>query len=141
MATVYTLDASVFINAFNPAEKGHETSREMLDRFRRDGTAIVEPTLLLPEAAAAVRRGTDNVELAQQFATELHRAAGLFWVELDEKLAQQAVGIAAEHSLRGSDAVYTSVALRFGAALVTLDRQQLERVPSVVEALIPADVP
>ena len=70
-----------------------------------------------------------------------HRPASLFWVELDEKLAQQAVEIAAEHSLRGSDAVYTSVALRFGAALVTLDRQQLERVPSVIEALLPANVP
>ena len=90
----------------------------MLERFRRDGTPMVEPTLLLPETAAAIRRGTDNAELAQRFATELHRAAGLLWVELDEKLAQQAVGIAAEHSLRGSDAVYASVALRFGAALV-----------------------
>ena len=140
MPSVYTLDASIFINAFNPAEQGHGTSRELLDRFRRDGTPMVEPTLLLPETAAAIRRGTDNAELARRFAIELHRAAGLFWVELDEKLAQQAVGIAAEHSLRGSDAVYASVALRFGAALVTLDRQQLERVPSVIEALLPANV-
>ncbi|MFV2045620.1 MAG: type II toxin-antitoxin system VapC family toxin [Anaerolineales bacterium] len=140
MATVYTLDASIFINAFNPTEQGHAASRELLDRFRQDGTPMVEPTLLLPETAAAIRRGTDNAELARRFATELHRAAGLFWVELDEKLAQQAVGIAAEHSLRGSDAVYASVALRFGAALVTLDRQQLERIPSAIEALVPADV-
>jgi len=58
-------------------------------------------------------------------------------VELDEKLAAQASGIAADHALRASDAVYASVALRFGAALVTLDKQQLERVPSVVEALSP----
>lgn len=98
---------------------------------------MVEPTLLLPESAAAVRRGTEDPDLARRFAAELGRAAGLFWVELDEKLAQQAAGIAADHALRGSDAVYAAVALRFGAILVTLDRQQLERVPSVAETRSP----
>lgn len=137
MGNVFTLDASVFLNAFNPIEQGHPASRALFDRFRRDGTPMVEPTLLLPETAAAVRRGTDAPDLARRFAAELGRAAGLFWVELDEKLAQQAAGIAADHALRGSDAVYAAVALRFGAVLVTLDRQQLERVPSVAETWSP----
>jgi predicted nucleic acid-binding protein len=137
LADVFTLDASVFINAFNPIEQGHQASKALLDRFRRDGTPMIEPTLLLPETAAAIWRGTEDPKLARQFAAELRRAAGLFWVELDEKLAQQAAGIAADHALRGSDAVYASIALRFGAALITLDRQQLERVPSVVQALPP----
>ena len=137
LANVFTLDASVFINAFNPREPGHETSRAVLDRLRRDGTPMVEPTLLLPETAAAIRRGTEDPKLARRFAEQLGRAAGLYWVELDEKLGLQAAGIAADHALRGSDAVYASVALRFGAALVTLDKQQLERVPSVVETLPP----
>lgn len=139
MASVYTLDASVFVNAFNPAERGHGTSRALIDRFRTQSTPMIEPTLLLPETAAAIRRGTGDAELARGFASELHRAAGLHWIELDEQLAQQAVEIAADHSLRGSDAIYAAVALRFGAALVTLDRQQLERVPAVVEAMLPAN--
>jgi len=98
---------------------------------------MIEPTLLLPETAAVIRRGTQDAKLARRFAAELSRAAGLYWVELDEKLGLQAAGLAADHALRGSDAIYASVALRFGAALVTLDKQQLERVPSVVETLPP----
>ena len=137
VASVYTLDASVFVNAYNPMERGHETSRALLDRFRKHSTPMIEPTLLLPETAAAIRRGTGKGELARRFSSELHRAAGLYWVELDEKLAQHAVEIAADHSLRCSDSVYAAVALRFGAAFVTLDRRQLERIPSVIETLLP----
>jgi len=140
MASVFTIDASVFINAFNPAEAGHATSKAVLDRIRRDGTPMIEPTLLLPETAAAIRRGTEDPKLARRFAERLSRAAGLYWVELDEVLASQASGIAADHALRGSDAVYASVALRFGAVLVTLDRQQLERVPAVAETRSPGQL-
>jgi predicted nucleic acid-binding protein len=55
-------------------------------------------------------------------------------------LAQQAVDVAAQHRLRGSDAVYAAVALRFGCTLVTLDREQRERVGQVLTARYPVEV-
>jgi predicted nucleic acid-binding protein len=57
MATTYTVDASVFLNGFNPYESGHEQSRRFLDLLREQGVPIIVPTLLLPEVAAAVSRG------------------------------------------------------------------------------------
>lgn len=54
-------------------------------------------------------------------------------------LAQQATDLAAQHRLRGSDAVYAAVALRFGSTLVTLDKQQSERVAGAVATLWPAE--
>jgi predicted nucleic acid-binding protein len=60
-------------------------------------------------------------------------------VSLDETLAQQAADVAAQHRLRGSDAVYAAVALRFGSTLVTLDREQRERVADVVTSRLPAE--
>jgi predicted nucleic acid-binding protein len=59
-------------------------------------------------------------------------------VPLDETLAQQALDVAASHSLRGSDAVYAAMALRFGSTLVTLDREQQQRMQAVVPAHQPA---
>lgn len=47
--------------------------------------------------------------------------------------------IAVEGALRGSDAVYAATARRFGATLVTLDRQQRTRLPEDVRALYPAE--
>ncbi|HQE92086.1 MAG TPA: hypothetical protein PLH19_13030 [Anaerolineae bacterium] len=39
--------------------------------------------------------------------------------------------------LRGANAVYTVVARRFGATLITRDRQQLERFHDILPVLTP----
>ena len=46
---------------------------------------------------------------------------------------------ASVHRLRGTDSVYDAVARRYGAILITLDRQQLERGSSSLSVLTPAD--
>ena len=139
MASTYTVDASVFLNAFNPYEAGHEDSHRLLARLQQQAVPIIVPTLLLPEVAAAISRGREDEELARGFAAALERLPHLVWVPLDTTLAHQAAGVAAQFRLRGSDAVYAAVALRFGATLVTLDREQRERVAEVLAARTPAE--
>ena len=97
------------------------------------------PTLVLPEVAAAVARGQDDADLARRFAAALGKLPHLVVVPLDETLAVQAADLAAQHRLRGSDAVYAAVALRFGSELVTLDKQQRERVAEAVTTKWPAE--
>jgi predicted nucleic acid-binding protein len=140
VAPLYTLDASVFVNAFNPYEAGHAESRRLLAQLQEQATPIVVPTLLLPEVAAAVSRGREDADLAREFALALHRLPHVVWVPLDETLAHQSIDMAARHRLRGSDAVYAAVALRFGSTLVTLDREQRERVAAALPARFPAQV-
>jgi len=140
VASVYTIDASVFLNAFNPYEAGHEESHRWLAQLQEQATPIIAPTLLLPEVAAAVSRGREDEDLARQFATSLSRLPHLVLVPLDTALAQQAADVAARYRLRGSDAVYAAVALRFGSTLVTLDREQRERVAEALTAHDPAEV-
>jgi predicted nucleic acid-binding protein len=139
VATLYTVDASVFLNAFNPYEPDHEHSHRLLARCRTQATPIVVPTLLLPEAAAAIGRGRQDEDLARSFARALERLSHLVWVPLDRALARQAVDVAARHHLRGSDAVYVAVAQRFGSTLVTLDREQRERTGQAIPALYPVE--
>ncbi len=139
MSTTYTIDASVFINAFNPSEPGHAESNRLLALLQEKAAPIIVPTLVLPEVAAAVARGQDDAELARRFAATLSQLPHLVLVVVDVTLAQQAADLAAQHRLRGSDAVYAAVALRFGSVLVTLDRQQRERVAGAVDTLWPAE--
>jgi len=136
---VYTVDASVFLNAFLPREAGHAESTSLLTRLRDASAPVVVPTLLLPEVAAAIARGQSDDMLARAFAGALRRLPHLVWIPLDDALAQSAAEVAAQHRLRGSDAVYAAVALRFGSVLVTLDHEQRERLTTVLDARTPAE--
>jgi predicted nucleic acid-binding protein len=49
------------------------------------------------------------------------------------------VDAAAQYRLRGSDAIYAAVALRFGSTLVTLDQEQRERVQAALLSLSPLE--
>ncbi|MEW5957192.1 MAG: type II toxin-antitoxin system VapC family toxin [Chloroflexota bacterium] len=139
MAATYTIDASVFINAFNPTEVGHADSRRLLTQLRRQAAPLIIPTLALPEVSAAIRRGRGDEQLARRFAAALSRLSQLMLVPLDTQLAHQASDVAAQYSLRGSDAVYAVVALRFGSILITLDQEQHRRVATVLATRTPTE--
>ena len=136
----YTIDASVFLNAFIPSESGHSESKELLNRLRGEGVPMIAPTLLLPEAAAAISRVQNDPKLAIQFAEMLSRLPYLTLVPLDKLLAEQSLNAAAFYRARGSDAVYIAVAQRYATALVTLDKQQHQRANTVLQTYFPKDL-
>jgi len=140
VATIYTVDASVFLNAFNPYEEGHEHSHRLLSETQRQAIPVVAPSLLLPEVAAAVIRARDDAELARRFALTLSRLPHLTLVPLDSALAERAADVAAQHRLWGSDAVYAAVSLQYGSVLVTLDKEQQRRMANVIAVHQPVDV-
>lgn len=139
MAATYTVDASVFLSAFNPREPDHVESQLLLKRMQDDAKPIAVPTLLLPEVAAAIGRGQGDPALARRFVAALKQLPHVIWVPLDSVLADQAADLAAQHRLRGSDAIYAAVSVRFGSTLVTLDKQQREGVAGAVAARTPAE--
>lgn len=139
-AGTYTVDASVFLNAFNPYEEGHEESKALLARFGQNATPVIVPNLLQVEVAAAIARGRGDAGLARRFAEALLRLPHLVTVALDDRLAAAAAGIAADQRLRGADAVYGAVALRFGSGLVSRDEEQRERLAGVVPTFHPSEV-
>ena len=139
MAITYTVDASVFVNAFNSYEPGHANSYRFLEHIKTQAFPIIVPTLVLPEVAAAIGRGSRNATLARKLVNAVGRLPNLIMVSLDDVLAQYAADVAADYRLRGSDAVYVAVALRFGSTLVTLDQEQATRMASVLETQNPLE--
>jgi predicted nucleic acid-binding protein len=132
MKSPVTVDASVFVNAFSPKEAGSDKSFEFLSQLRKESIPLIEPTLFFPEVVASIARKRDETEAALELAQELRKFPSLTLIDLDDDLAGFASEIAAKHRLRGSDSVYAAVALRFGTELVTLDKEQLERLPKVL---------
>jgi predicted nucleic acid-binding protein len=132
-----TIDASVFVNAFSPQEAGSDKSLEFISRLKEQNVPMILPVLVLPEIAAALSRKQGNPEAALQLVQEIKSMPGITFIDVDETVANLAVDVAANNRLRGSDAVYAAVALRFGTELVTLDREQLERLPNVLAVRAP----
>lgn len=132
-----TIDASVFVSSFTPGEPAHKESKAFMLNIREQSTPIIVPVLLLPEISAALSRGQGKPELGLAFVQELKNLPNTTFIDVNDSIAMLASEIAAKHRLRGSDAVYAAIALRFGTELITLDKEQLARLPKVVAVKLP----
>jgi predicted nucleic acid-binding protein len=137
MNSPVTIDASVFVSAFTPTEPVHQASKAFMFNVREQSIPIIVPVLVLPEISAALARGQGRPELGLSFVRELRNLPNTSFVDVDGAVANLAVEVAAQHRLRASDAVYAAVALRFGTELITLDREQLERLPKALPVRAP----
>ena len=137
MNSPVTVDASVFVNAFIPTEEGSDQSLAFIIELRNRQIPLIQPTLFFPELIASVARKKNNAVLALALAEDIRKSTNLTLIPLDENLADFASEVAANHRLRGSDAVYAAVALRFGTELITLDKEQLDRLPKVLPVRAP----
>jgi predicted nucleic acid-binding protein len=137
MNSPVTIDASVLVSAFLPTEPAHQASRKFMLSTREQSIPIIVPFLVLPEISAAIARGHGKPEAAKAFVLALRKLPNVTFVDLDDGIANLAVDIAADNRLRGSDAVYGAVALRFGAELITLDKEQLDRLAKLLPVHAP----
>lgn len=135
----YTLDASVVMNAFNPAEAGHAISLQLQTAIQAQSIQVIVPTLLLTEVAATIGRVLGDAPRARDFALRLSRLPYLRFVSLTRPLALEAANLAADYRLRGADAVYVAVARQFGTSLITLDEQQRTRAATSIPIRTPAE--
>ena len=134
----YVGDASVFVSAAQTKDVHYADSVAF---FRQLGATpdvnVFYPTLLLPEYAASIARRTDYTSLAESLIEILETMRGLRLESLTENRSRRAAKIAAQHRLRGADAVYVALAEETKAILITWDHEMLERSDSIVQTSTP----
>jgi len=135
----YVLDASVLVARVRRSELAYAEVRALMIALAANNMALYIPTIALAEVAAALSRSGPSSEQALAAVNELRRLPGLNVVGVDLALGNLAGEIAAHYRIRGCDAVYVALAQSSGAPLITLDRQQRERVPTSLTALTPAE--
>lgn len=138
-AVRYTIDASVFVNAFNPHERGHAESLAVLEHVHERGAPLLLPVLVLPEVASAIARATGDEEAALEYAAAIAALPHATLVTLTPAVAREAAQLAATNRLRGADAIYAAVARRYATTLVTRDDQQRLRAAAVVACVTPEE--
>jgi predicted nucleic acid-binding protein len=127
-----TIDANVYVSAVTPSESAHASCLELLRLVHQARRLIVTPILVRPEVAAALSQQGRRPADALAYAESILRGAYVTPAPLGSRLAESAARIAVEHRLRGADAVYAAVALRYDAVLVTNDRQLRDRGATIV---------
>jgi predicted nucleic acid-binding protein len=137
MSVLFTIDASVFVASYRAQEIGSAISRDLLQLVREASVPLIEPAVLPVEIAAALAHAGEDSAWAIEFAESVMTFPYLSLQPLDERMARRAVAVAAQGRLRGADALYVTVAAQYGARLVTLDAEQLERAPATVGACNP----
>ena len=93
--------------------------------------------MLRVEVAAAIGRTRRDAALARAFSEKLAALPFVRWVSFDLALAATAAGLAADHGLRGADAVYAAVAITHGCELISLDQEHLTRLATVLRVRTP----
>jgi len=137
---MYTLDASVHVSALNSHEPESGASQALLRVVHQRQIPLFCPTLLPVEVAAAIGRLLGDADRAVAMAALVRDWPNQTLVPLDGAVVDRASDLAARSRLRGADAVYAAVAQQYGTTLITLDRQQLQRLPPEVRTARPADV-
>lgn len=135
--TDIVVDASVWVSRLVEGDVHHARCRQWMDSQAAGGGLLVAPVLVLAELAGAISRRTNRPSLARQAVRGLQALPQLRLVSVDPPLADLAAGLAADHALRGADAVYVATASQLGLSLVTLDDEQLRRAKSIVATSSP----
>jgi len=133
------IDASVYIALIHAGEPEHAHSWAWFERARAAQEVLCAPVILVAEVAAALSRGVGDPALAHQVAQQLARSRAVELVPVSLALAERAASIAADHRIRGCDAVYVALADQMDDCLVTLDEQQLERGAAVTVTRRPGE--
>jgi predicted nucleic acid-binding protein len=134
---VATLDASVLISLFNTRDRLHHSTVAWFREAVADGEPLRAPVTVLAEVSAAIAAGTGDKQLARDVEAHVRHSPLFELLPVALPLAERAATLAAEHQLRGSDAIYFAVAETLGDRLVTLNPRQLQRGSSVVETIRP----
>jgi predicted nucleic acid-binding protein len=128
------IDASVYIALINAHEKEHALSWAWFEAAQAAQLPVVAPIILLPEVAAALSRGTGDSQLATQVVQQLEHSGVVQLLPITPALASRAASVAANHRIRGCDAIYVALADQLDDYLVTWDQLQLERAAAIVNA-------
>ena len=139
LPSAFVVDASVFVADARPDEPAHPAAKALLHAIAERGACLHIPMIALAEIAGAITRQTRDLGLALRIVSMYGQWPGIEVAPIDDELGIAAARIAAEHYVRGCDAVYVALAAAREATLVTLDREQLVRTPDSVPTTGPAE--
>lgn len=135
------IDTSAWVSRLLPHDANHRAARTWIDNHILNGGFFVAPIILVIEVASAIARETlppnDPQTDAHKAVSQLYTLPIMRLVPMDQGLVDEATNLAADHKIRGADALFVAVARQLGVPLVTFDKYQLKQPQAVVVTIRP----
>jgi predicted nucleic acid-binding protein len=131
------VDASIWVAVLVPRDAHHAVCRAWIGRELTAGATLLIPVHALAEVAGAVARRTGYPAEGRRALATLLAVLRLQLMPVDAVLARSAAEAAADHLLRGADALYAAMAHLLGLPLITLDAELRRRAAGLVRVVAP----
>ena len=99
------------------------------------------PMIFVIEVASVIARETlppNNAEAdAHRVVSQLYALPIMRLVPVDQALVDKATDLAADHKIRGADALFVALARQLSLPLVTFDKYQLKQPQTLVVTIRP----
>jgi len=122
-----TLDANVWVAAFDPRDRFHEQSAVFLRAVSRAGLQLHGPAFVTLEVACAIARRAGDSVVGDVACEQLNAHPTLKLHPIDEPCLLAAREIGVRLLLRGADALYAATAELVTAPLISWDDELVQR--------------
>ena len=134
------IDSSVFVAAFREDEPHSREAFAIIEKLEARAIDAIIPVSIILEVVAAIRRRTNNQELAQQVGEKILSYQTLSLIDIDTFRMAKFLELASESGLRGMDTIVVGVAQEFGLPLLTLDQEMAEIARTHTEVINVEDI-
>jgi predicted nucleic acid-binding protein len=125
---VLTLDANIWVAAFDPKDRFHESSVAFLRAVARRKLRLHGPSFVTLEVACALARRAGDSAVGAVAHARLRSHPALLLHPMNDLCLSTAQEIGTAHLLRGADALYAATAQLATAPLVTWDEELVQRI-------------
>jgi predicted nucleic acid-binding protein len=126
-----TLDANIWIAAYDPRDRFHAPSTDFLFAATRQAQALNGPAFVLVEIGCALARRAQSATAGQVALERLRQHPLLSLQPLDDALLAAAIRLGVYRLLRGADALYAATAELSSAQLVSWDEELIQRAGAI----------
>jgi predicted nucleic acid-binding protein len=126
-----TLDANIWIGAYDPQDRFHADSVEFLFVATREGQRFSGPAFVLLEVGCALARRAQNATAGESAMERLRAHPLLSLAPLNSTLMDAAARLGVRYLLRGGDAFYVATAQLHQSQLISWDGELIERAGAI----------
>ncbi len=134
------IDSNIFISSLDPNDIFHSECYPIFERILNLEIEALCPTLVLVETACALRRRTNNEEIAHKIYKNLALLPSINWLDITLEVAERACMLGVKSGLSGGDAVVLQVAEQYGIPLLTKDKEMKEKALKNILIFEPVDM-